>query len=371
MAIIPNTTVSTDAFVAALDREFIANFEHDAERLQEILEIVSPEVVKAGTTLYQYTVSGSLNNSATSASTPVTISYEKTTDEALVGGKTYYTRSGSGTAESPYTYAAVAATSLDVSNIGSYYERVETLGAPVLGASSGTAYVEGDEVALSKYTMSRTPVGVADFVPYRKLTTGQTILKYGFENAMTRTDEKMLRDIRKAIWTKFFTFLGNGTGTVKSGQSVATLQATLANVEASLEDIVETAGDELSGRVIHFVNRFDVADYLAGATITTQEVFGMTYLENFLGVKDVFVGGQVSKGTVIATPVENIHLYGIDFSALSRGGLSYTTSDSGLIGVHHSAAYNRVSCETNVLSGAALMAEATNFIVKATITPQV
>ena len=345
MAVIPNTTVSTDAFVNALDREFVANFDHDADRLQEVLEIVSPEVIQAGTTLYQYNVSGSLNNGV----------YELTSDEEVVTGKTYYTRSGSAGA---YVYTRVD--DPKTASIASYYELV---------GPSGTAYVEGDEVALSKYTMSRTAVGAADFRPYRKLTTAQTILKYGFENAMVRTDDKMQKDIRKSIWDAFFTFLGNGTGTVETGQSLATLQATLANVEASLEQIVENAGDELSGRVIHFVNRFDAADYLAEHDISTQTVFGMTYLENFLGVSDVFVGGQVAKGTVIATPVDNIHLYGIDFSTLSRGGLSYATSSSGLVGVSHQPAYDRVSCETNVLCGAALMAEVTDFIVKATITP--
>lgn len=51
------------------------------------------------------------------ASAPV---YAKTSDVALVEGKTYYTRSGSGTAESPYVYTPVA--SPDVSDIATYYE---------------------------------------------------------------------------------------------------------------------------------------------------------------------------------------------------------------------------------------------------------
>lgn len=304
--IIPNSTVSTDALLTALDEEFVANFDHEAEKLYEVLDIVTPEVIQAGTALYQYTVNGELNNEASED-----------------------------------------------------------------GRSSGTGYVEGEEVALSKYTLSREPIGESEMIPYRKLTTAQAIAKYGFENAVMREDRKMLKDVRKGIWTRFFQFLATGTGTVPAGQSTATLQATLANVEASLEQAVEDAGDELSGRVIHFVNRFDAADYLASAAISTQTVFGMTYLEDFLGVKDVFVGGHFPKGTVIATPAENIHLYGIDFSSLDRGGLSYTTSDSGLIGVHHDAAYNRVSCQTHVLTGAALLAEVKDFIVKATITPTV
>lgn len=46
--------------------------------------------------------------------------YALTSDTALVTGKTYYTRSGSGTAQSPYVYTPVA--SPVVADIGSYYE---------------------------------------------------------------------------------------------------------------------------------------------------------------------------------------------------------------------------------------------------------
>jgi HK97 family phage major capsid protein len=46
--------------------------------------------------------------------------YAKTSDVALVDGKTYYTRTGSGTAESPYVYTAVA--NPVVGDIGTYYE---------------------------------------------------------------------------------------------------------------------------------------------------------------------------------------------------------------------------------------------------------
>lgn len=46
--------------------------------------------------------------------------YEATADEDIVAGKTYYTRSGSGTSESPYVYEAVA--SPVKGSLGSYYE---------------------------------------------------------------------------------------------------------------------------------------------------------------------------------------------------------------------------------------------------------
>ena len=56
-------------------------------------------------------------------SMPVTVIdavYSATSDVALATGKTYYTRSGSGTTQSPYVYTAVATP--DVDDIATYYE---------------------------------------------------------------------------------------------------------------------------------------------------------------------------------------------------------------------------------------------------------
>lgn len=103
-------------------------------------------------------------------------------------------------------------------------------------------------------------------------------------------------------------------------------------------------------RVVHFINRDDAADYLGNATITDQNLFGLTYLENFLGLSGVFLTNQVAKGTMIATPADNIRIFGVDFGELATSGLTYTVSDSGLIGVTHTPAYDHVSVETNVLA---------------------
>lgn len=53
-----------------------------------------------------------------------TDTYALTTDTAIVAGKTYYTRSGSGTTESPYVYTPVATPS--ASSLTSYYEKEST-----------------------------------------------------------------------------------------------------------------------------------------------------------------------------------------------------------------------------------------------------
>ena len=55
------------------------------------------------------------------------------------------------------------------------------------------------------------------------------------------------------------------------------------------------------------------------------------------------------------------------FSRLERGEASFTVQDGSLIGVHHTPAYNRTSAETYVLTGALMLAEIKDYIVKVTI----
>lgn len=288
MAVLDNTTKAED-LVEAQNIEFIANFQHDIDRLTEILGITRTEVVAAGTALYQLKVTGSLSA-----------------------------------------------------------EEVE----------------EGDEVPLSKYTVTKDPIGEIKIKPYRKLATAQAVLKSGFEQAVLRTDNAMLKDIRADIIKQYFEFLKNGTGTATG----TGLQAVLAQMNAKLSDTLEKNNDSATA-LVWFVNPFDIADYLATAEITIQNVFGMQYLESFLGVQNIFVTNKVEAKSVYVTPTDNLHLYGVDFSALAQGGLTYETQQSGLIGVHHAPAYNRTSCETYALVGATLLAEVKDYIVKGTISP--
>lgn len=281
-------TVLAENIAVSQDIEMIQNFTGDVDRLVEVLGLFNPSIVAAGTTMYQYTVTGALN---------------------------------------------------------------------------ATTVAEGDEVPLSEYNVDKTPVDSIEVKPYRKLTTAQAILKGGYENAIEKTDRRMLSQVRSGILTDFFAFLGNGTGAA-TGEG---LQAAIAQGDAELRDTMETNSDEADS-IVHFVNPFDIADYLAKANVTTQTVFGMQYLESFLGVENIFVTNKVAKGTMYVTPTDNIHIYGVDFGTLADAGLTYTVQDGSLIGVHHTPAYNRTSAETYVLTGALMLAEIKDYIVKVTIS---
>lgn len=233
-------------------------------------------------------------------------------------------------------------------------------------SSSGTAYVEGDLVALSKYTVTKSALPDLSPVPYRKMTTAKAILQDGYEAAVLKTDDKMLAQIRAQIITQFFSTLANGSAAPTG--TIAGLQEALALTDALVQDNMETNNDATDASLVHFVNRQDIAAYLANATVSTQTAFGMTYIQDFLGVQNIFVTNKVSSGTLYATSAANIHAYGIDFGELSQGGLVYQTESDGLIGVAHKGAYDYASSETNVMTGLQLIAENLDYIGKCTFT---
>lgn len=286
---VPTGAVTTEQMSFALDQEFVTHFDQDVNQLKDIFGIVDVEVLKAGVTLKQYKVTGSLNASQAE---------------------------------------------------------------------------EGEEIPLSQYKEDPIPVG--EMVPktYRKLTSAKAILKSGYEHAVVRTDNKMRKDVRADILKDFYEYLKNGTGTAEGTD----LQSTLANVDAALDVALEDNDDSTDGKV-YFVNSLDRGVWLGSHEITgAQTAFGMTYMEGFLGLTGTTVfTSKVPRGTVYATPKENLRLYALDFSSLGNAGLAYEVSDNGCIGVHHTPAYNRASAETHVMTGTTFLAEATNYIFKGTI----
>ncbi len=232
----------------------------------------------------------------------------------------------------------------------------------VTGELETDAVAEGDEIPLSHYKVDKTPVSTLGIKKYRKLTTAEAILKGGFANAVTKTDSKMIREIRNNILADFFTFLQTGTGTATG----TGMQATFAQVDATLNDKLESNGDS-ADRIIHFVNPFDIADYLAGAQVTTQTVFGMSYLQSFLGVNDISRPTRSPRAPCGPPRGEHPPVR----RGLQRAGgrwPAYTTQDGGLIGVHHEANYDRASADVRYgLTGAMMIAENLDYIAKDTI----
>ena len=219
---------------------------------------------------------------------------------------------------------------------------------------------EGDTIPLSKYTVEPVSYKEMSLLKWRKATSAEAIVEKGYDQAVTMTTDRMLRDVQKVIRTNFFAFLATGTATA-TGDG---LQGALAQTWGKLQTLFED--DEVSA--VYFVNPLDIADYLAAAQISTQTAFGMTYVQNFLGLGTVFMNSSVPKGKVYATAKENVVLYYIPVNGADMGeAFNFTSDQTGYIGIHEEPDYTNMTVSDIVVNGMEIFAERLDGVVVATI----
>ena len=229
------------------------------------------------------------------------------------------------------------------------------------GTLEDGAVAEGETIPLSKYTTEAVNYGEISLKKWRKATSAEAIIERGYDQAVGMTTDRMLKDVQKAIRKDFFTFLGAGTGTATG----AGLQAALAQTWGKLQTLFED--DDI--QAVHFINPLDIADYLATATITTQTAFGMTYIEDFLGMGKVFMNSSVPKRTIYSTAQDNLVLYYVPVNGADLNeAFSFTSDETGYIGIHEEPDYTNMTASDTVVNGMTLFAERLDGVVKTTIT---
>lgn len=220
---------------------------------------------------------------------------------------------------------------------------------------------EGETIPLSKYKTEPVNYKEISLLKWRKATSAEAIVDRGYDQAVDMTTDRMLKDVQKTIRTNFFTFLGTGTG-VATGTG---LQAALASSWGQLQVLFED--DDIQS--VHFINPLDVAQYLGAAQITTQTAFGMTYIENFLGMGTVIMNSSVPQGKVYSTAKENIVMYYIPVNGADlQEAFAFTSDDTGYIGIHEEPDYTNMTASDTVVSGIELFAERLDGVVVGTIS---
>ena len=229
------------------------------------------------------------------------------------------------------------------------------------GTLESGAVAEGDTIPLSKYKTEAVNYKEITLKKWRKATSAEAITDRGYDQAVEMTTDEMLKDVQKGIRKDFFTFLATGTGTATG----ATFQAALAQAWGQLQVLFED--DEIGA--VYFLNPLDVADYLATANITLQTAFGMTYVENFLGLGTVILNSGVPKGKIYATAKDNLVLYYIPVNGADLGEVfDFTTDATGYIGIHEEPDYTNMTASDTVINGMVLFAERMDGIVVGTIS---
>lgn len=229
------------------------------------------------------------------------------------------------------------------------------------GTLGDGSVAEGDTIPLSKYTTQAVTYKEITLKKWRKATSAEAIIDRGYDQAVEMTTDEMLKDVQKAIRKSFFDFLATGTGSATG----ATFQATLAQVWGQLQTLFED--DEIEA--VYFMNPLDVADYLATANITLQTAFGMTYVENFLGLGTVIFNSSVPKGKIYGTAKNNIVLYYIPVNGADLNeAFAFTSDNTGYIGIHEEPDYTNMTSSDTVVNGMELFAEKLDGVVVGSIS---
>ena len=222
-------------------------------------------------------------------------------------------------------------------------------------------YEEGKEIPITHSTRKLVNSWEAAIDPCRVTTTLQAIQKVGRAAAINEKDEEVLAKIRGKIKDKFFNLIKNGTGTAEAG---ANLQEAAANVWGALAQKYE----DKDVTPVFFISPLDAAAYLGKAQITTQSAFGISYLENFLGLGNAFISAGVDKGNVYGTVTENLNGIYIPADAAGNEFFGFTSDETGLVAMKHSARDAFLSVDTIAFSGVTFYPEEVDGVFKAEIT---
>lgn len=229
-----------------------------------------------------------------------------------------------------------------------------------VGTLESGAVAEGETIPLSKYEVQPVTLGELVLNKWRKATTAEAIIERGYDQAVTMTTDKMLSDIQKEVRGKFASFLSTGGGEA----SGATFQKALAQAWGQLQILFE----DTSIASVYLMNPLDVADYLGEANVTLQTAFGMSYLENFMGLGTVILNSDVPKGKIYATAKENLVVYYVPANDADLDeAFDFTTDETGLIGIHEAADYTNMTASNTVISGVVIFAERLDGVVVASI----
>lgn len=226
---------------------------------------------------------------------------------------------------------------------------------------------EGEEIPYSKFVVKEKPYAEMTIEKYAKAVSIEAIKDHGYENAVQMTDDEFLFQLQTNVTERFYNYLKTGTLSFTE----TTFQMALAMAKGRVENKFKQMHRNVTG-VVGFVNILDVYEYIGAAEISIQNQFGFQYMKDFMGFNTIFLlsDSEIPRGTVIATPVENIVLYYVDpnESDFARAGLVYTVSgETNLIGFHTQGNYHTAVSESFAIMGLTLFAEYIDAVAVGTI----
>lgn len=214
----------------------------------------------------------------------------------------------------------------------------------------------GNVIPYSKATVVQTSKEDLTLKKYAKAVPVEDVDKYGADVAVEKTDDAFLNELQTVVMDDFYDTLTDDTYAMTGTD--ATFQMAVAMAIGKVRDKFKKMHKNISSVVV-FVNTLDVYEYLGSAEISIQSLFGLDYVQNFMGAQTMILSSEIERGSVIAIPSDNLVLYYVDPSSeFAKLGLVYTTDgETNLIGFHAQGNYGTAVGESFALMGMKLWYE--------------
>ncbi len=229
---------------------------------------------------------------------------------------------------------------------------------------------EGDEIGFSQATLTEKSIGTITLEKYAKGVSMEEISKNGYDIAIAKTDNAFRFELQKKVKDKFYTFLRTG-GNLTAIDT--TFQMALAMAKGRVLD-AQSKLNKTGGEIVGFVNYLDFYAYLGGATVPTTigTVFGMNYIQNFMGYRVLFLcdTNEIPRNKVIATPADNLICYYINAGEADFGaaGLNYAIMGvTPIVGFAYQGDYYRATSDAFAVMGVCMACEYADLIAVETV----
>ena len=286
----------------------------------------------------------------------------------------------------PNVYTNVTAREIDfVTRFGRNWEALreilgimrpirKTPGTQLISYTASVSLEDGDVdpgrvIPYSKATVVQATKADLDLLKYAKAVPIEDVNKYGAEVAVQKTDDAFLNELQSKVVDDFYDFLVDDTSAITSTET--TFQMGVAMAIGQVRDKFKRMRKNAS-EIVVFVNTLDAYRYLGAAEVTVQSLFGIDYIQNFMGARAVILSSEIEEGTIVAVPSDNIVLYYVDpgDGQFAQLGLNYTVEgETNLIGFHANGNYSTAVGESFALMGMKLWAEYADGIAIVTVDP--
>jgi hypothetical protein len=222
-------------------------------------------------------------------------------------------------------------------------------------------HAKGAEISESDIQLDEIDIAELIFEATKVRVSYQDIQKFGRATAIDRKDNELIDALAEHIED---TLITNMSEFAEGAVTAETYKRGLAKAAGEVKSVRGFKG----AKVVAFVNTLDYYDHLADSEVATaQSLFGMEYVEDFLGYDAIFMSNKIAEGEFLVTARNNLNLAHIPANGEAFNSLGLTPTENNLLGVKHYLDDDTGDILTKAHFGLEAFGERVDAVIKVTI----